>query len=245
MDKWLYWDVTHRHHLFCNPVSAAKVDELGELLNIGPDSRLLDIGCGMGELMIRWSEQHGSSGVGVDLSPYVIEGARRRHAERLPNADLAWVHSDGAKFATDERFDVALCIGASWIWKGFKGTLKALRGFVKPGGLVVLAEPYWREKPEQAYLEIEGLRRKEFRSLAACRKVARKSGLELVWMMGSTIEDWDRYEMLQAAAVDRFAREEPDHPDLAAIRKRRAKHDDAYLRWGRDCLGFATWVFRA
>ena len=175
---WLYYDVTHRHHLFCNPITAAKVDELGRVLNIGPGSRLLDIACGMGEFLIRWGEQHGSTGVGVDLSPYAIEGARRRHADRIPEHDLTWVHGDGADYTPEEPFDVALCIGASWIWKGFKGTIKALRKFVKPGGLVVSGEPYWKQKPPKAYLEAEELNRKEFYSLAGVRRVARKAGLD-------------------------------------------------------------------
>jgi hypothetical protein len=28
------------------------------------------------------------------------------------------------------------------------------------------------------------------------------------------------------------------------MRARVAAEADAYLRWGRQCLGFATWVFR-
>jgi len=73
---------------------------------------------------------------------------------------------------------------------------------------------------------------------------ALRQGLELVWMRGCSEQDWDRYEMLQAASVDRFTREQPEHPDLAEIRSRHEQARNIYFRWGRRYMGFAIWVFR-
>jgi len=28
MDMWKFFDITHRHHRFCNPISVEKLDEL-------------------------------------------------------------------------------------------------------------------------------------------------------------------------------------------------------------------------
>jgi len=244
METWRYFHLTHRCHEFCNPISVERIDELGRLLGLTREKRLLDLACGMGELLLRWAETYGCTGVGVDLSPYAIEAARERHAARLPQADLRWVLKDAAEFSGGERFDVSICLGASWIWKGLEGTLAALRGFTREGGLIVSGEPYWREEPPPEYLEAEKIRRTDFTTLPGCWDTARKLGLELVWMAGSTEEEWDRYEMQQAAAVDRFASEEPDDPDLEELRDRRRRTDESYLRWGRRCLGFALWAFR-
>jgi len=153
METWRYFHLTHRYHRFCNPTSAERIDELGRLLGLTQEKRLLDLACGMGEVLLRWAETYGCTGVGVDLSPYAIRAARERHAARLPDADLAWVHKDAAEFATGKRFDVALSIGASWIWKGFEGTLSALRSLAREGGLIVSGEPYWREEPDDPDLE--------------------------------------------------------------------------------------------
>ena len=65
-----------------------------------------------------------------------------------------------------------------------------------------------------------------------------------VWMRDSTLTEWDRYELQQAAAFDAWARENPDDPDLEEIRQRRRKANAIYLRWGRDVCGFAIWAFR-
>ena len=245
MEMWRYFDVTHARHGLMNPISPARVVELGEVLRLEPSTRVLDIACGHAEMLLLWHEQFGITGVGVDASPYHHARACERKAERAPDADLDLRHDDGALFTTQERFDVVTCVGASWIWSGHAGTLRALAGFARPGGVIVTGEPYWKAEPTEAYLEVDQLTRDTFHDLAGCREVALSQGLELIWMAGSSLEEWDRYEMLQAAAMDAFACAHPDDPDLAELRARRRRSDESYLACGRDCLGFALWAFRA
>jgi len=117
-------------------------------------------------------------------------------------------------------------------------------GFGKPGGVVVVGEPYWKKEPAAAFLEIEGVAREDFHDLDGCRQVALDLGLELSWMRGSSLAEWDAYEMRQCAAVDAFAQAFPEDPDLDEVRARRRLQDESYLRWGRDSLGWAIWAFR-
>jgi SAM-dependent methyltransferase len=232
-DKWLYWEATHHLHTYCNPISHDAVDELGGLLELGPDSRVLDIACGHAEVAGRWADRYGCTGIGVDLSPYVLERARRRTDK------FEFVLADGAEFETDEKFDVVSCIGASWIWKGYRGTLAAQKGWTKPGGLIVNGEPFWytRRPPEAGEQE-------NFHTLHECHAIARDLELTTLWMRGATQAEWDRYEMMQAVGVDRWARANPDHEDLAEIREIHEQSKDDYLRWGRAGYGFAVWTFR-
>ncbi len=58
------------------------------------------------------------------------------------------------------------------------------------------------------------------------------------------IRDWDRYEGLQWYATAEYAGCHSDDPDLPEILERVAKAKAAYLRWGRDTLGWAMYVFR-
>jgi SAM-dependent methyltransferase len=244
VDTWRYFDITHATHDILNPTSPARLDALGEVLGLGATSRVLDIACGHAEMLLRWHERHGVTGVGVDASPYHAERARQRVAARGAASSLTIVHARGEDVLIDERFDVAACVGASWIWKGHEGTLRALASFAKPGGAVVTGEPYWKESAPEEYLAAEDIRADEFHDLDGCRRVARDLGLELIWMAGSTDAEWDEYEMRQCAAVDAFARAHPEDPDLPALRARRCAHDESYLRWGRRCLGWALWAFR-
>ena len=67
MDRWKFYDVLHRDHVLCNPLSEQKVDELVELAHLAPGSRVLDVACGKAELLVRLVERWGASGVGIDI----------------------------------------------------------------------------------------------------------------------------------------------------------------------------------
>lgn len=244
MDMWRYFDVTHARHGLMNPFTPERILELGDVLRLDATTRVLDIACGHAEMLLLWHERFGITGVGVDASPFHHARGVERKEARAPDADLELRHGDGAAFTSDERFDVAVCLGASWIWNGHAGTLRALTGLAKPGGVVVVGEPHWRAEPTDAYLATEELTREVFHDLAGCRDVALEQGLDLIWMADASLADWDRYEMLQAAALEEFARAHPDDPDLPALRARRRRADEAYLTCGRDCLGWAVWAFR-
>jgi SAM-dependent methyltransferase len=244
MDIWLYYDVIHRLHTYLNPISPSAMEEAAGLLGLAAGSRVLDIASGNGELLIRLAERFGVSGTGVDISPLFIQRAREKKARRVPGAEIDFVLGGGEEFRPEAPFDVACCVGASWIWNGFGGTLKALAGFVRPGGLILSGEPWWRSKPPRDYLAVEGLREEQFFDLAGCRTVAEDLGLRTIWMQAATEADWDRYEMLQMASFDDFLRECPDHPDIPEIRAKLMPSKDAWLRHGRSCLGFALWIFR-
>jgi hypothetical protein len=43
MDRWKYFDVTHRDHLICNPTSSTKLDEMIQLLKLPDQAGVLDI----------------------------------------------------------------------------------------------------------------------------------------------------------------------------------------------------------
>jgi SAM-dependent methyltransferase len=67
---------------------------------VPPGVRVLELGCGQGDLLARLRPAYG---VGVDLSPALIERARARHP------DLAFVQADAHWLALDEKFDVIVC----------------------------------------------------------------------------------------------------------------------------------------
>ena len=244
MDMWLYYDATHGPLTYCNPISEQGVHDLELVLGLEEGQRVLEIASGHGEMMLGLASRYGVTGVGVDASPYAHARSLERKALRAPDADVEFVHGKGEEYETDERFDLVMCIGASWIWSGWEGTLDALVSFAKPGGLVVTGEPYWKQDPPAPYLEAEGLTADQFPGLDAYAEGIWARDLTLLWMRGSTVQEWDRYEMLQAAALDAFRRDDPAHEDLEAITARHIKDKRSYLRWGRDCLGFAFWVIR-
>jgi len=246
MDMWKFYDITHREHVICNPTSGEKLGQLVELLRLPAGARVVDIACGKGEFLIRLDEAHGVDGLGIDLSPFFVAEARKRLQVRAPGAEIAFREMDGAEFEPEEphRFAMASCLGGSWIYEGHDGTLEALTRMVGPGGWVVTGEPYWRQEPSEEYLAAAGLPREAFGTHLGNVEAGEERGLDLVHTLVSNGDDWDRYLGLQWSASVEHARSHPEDPDLPEILRRVDDEKAAYLRWGRDTLGWAIYVFR-
>jgi SAM-dependent methyltransferase len=246
MDTWKFYDITHREHVVCNPTSEEKLDRLVGLLRLPPDTRVLDIACGKGEFLIRLIEAYGVHGTGVDISPHFIAAAEERLKARVPGAEVTLLQMNGADFRPDEPpgFSVASCLGASWIFGGHAGTLERLATMVEPGGWVIAGEPYWLQEPSERYLESTGETRESFGTHASNVEVGEQRGLDLVHTLVSSKDDWDRYEGLQWYATANYARTHPEDPDLPELVGQVAKNKAVYLRWGRETVGWAIYVFR-
>lgn len=250
MDSWKFYDITHRDHVVCNPTSVGKLDELIGLLGLGPGPRVLDVASGKGEFMVRVAERYGGRGgrafhgVAIDISPFCVADLRTRVAARIPEADLEILQMDGADYRPDAgAFDLAACLGGSWVFGGHRGTLRALAEAARPGGCVLTGEPFWKIEPTAEYLEWSGLRRDAFGSHAQNVEAGEAEGLEPLLALVSSGDEWDRYETLQWRAAARFAGSNPQDPDVAELLARVAKNRHEYVTWGRETLGWALYLF--
>ena len=246
MDRWKYFHITHRYHAVCNPMSVEKIDALYDLLDIDRGARVVDVACGKAEMLVRLVERFGVEGSGVDASPFCIADAEEKRRRRVPNADLNFICVDGAEYRPDrpESLDLAMCIGASWVFGGHHGTLRALKEMVRPGGLILVGEPYWLQKPSGEYLAAEEFSEEDFGAHYDNVAIGEAEGLASLHSVVSGHDDWDTYEGLQWYAAEQYSRSHPDDPDVPELMKRTTRSRDIYLRWGRDVLGWAMYLFR-
>jgi SAM-dependent methyltransferase len=245
MDIWKFYAVTHADHVMCDPISSERIDELIGLLDLAPSAHVWEAAPGKGEFLIRLAERYGVQGTAVDTSPHELAIARSRAALRIRNRALVFVEGDAAEHPPTRTVDLAVCLGATWIWGGLAGTLAALRSFVRPGGLVLVGEPFWKHEPSSDYLEFTGRTADEFSTLDGNVEIAKEAGLTIEYAMPSRDDEWDRYEFLQLRAAERYAREHPDDPDVPEILDRIRHSNEAYRRWGRDTMGWSIYLFRA
>ena len=246
MDIWKYYGITHRNHLICNPTSEAKVDEMANLLPLQPGSKVLDIACGKAELLLRIATRHQCSGVGVDISPYEVEEAQRRTASRNLQDRIEIVLASGADYDIQPHsFDLAMCIGATWVWNGYEGTIEALKKAVTPGGLIAIGEPFKMKEPSAEYLAAEPGFADGIVTHAENVRIALEHGLTPLYTIASNHDDWDRYESLQWIAAEEYAREQPEDPDVPELLSRSRKSRDIYLEHGRETLSWAIYLFRS
>ena len=227
-------------------MSEEKLERFCELLNLSKESRVLDIACGKGEVLVRLAEKYGISGVGVDLSPFCIRDCKDKHLERAPKTDLTFIEIDGAKYqpASGVQFDVTMCLGASWVFENHIGTLQALKQMTKSGGLVIAGEPFWLKEPKADYLEAIGMTVDSFRLHEDNVYQGEKLGLTCLYTLVSNKDDWDHYETLQWWAVDRYIQSHRDDPDNQELIEKTKTAKENYLKWGRDTLNWGIYIFR-
>ncbi len=246
MDMWKYFGITHTDHTVMNPMSRAKTAELVDRLCLPDGGRVLDVACGKAELLCLVAERYEVVGTGLDASPVTIEEARKNVAARGLSGRIALLHMDGAKYepAPEAKLDLASCVGASWVFQGHRGTLEAMSGMAQPGGLVLVGEPLWRTPPDPEYLKLTGQAAGHYGTHRSNVQTGVDLGLSFLYAAVSNEDDWDRYEGLQWQAAERYAAAHPDDPDVEELLQTSRKNRDAYLRWGRDCLGWALYLFR-
>lgn len=71
---------------------------------IGRGERVLDVGCGKGELAYDIAERTGATVIAIDASPWMLEIARERFSHPL----VTYVQADAVEFTPDEAVDVAV-----------------------------------------------------------------------------------------------------------------------------------------
>ncbi len=238
-------EIAEAEHRILNPFTEAKLRLLGEAAEVRAGDRVLDLASGKGELLCRWAEWFGSGGVGVDLSELFLAAAAAR-AEELGVVDrVSFVHGDAGDYVAEAgAFDLACCIGATWIGGGLAGTVDLLRPAIRDGGRILIGEPYWIEPPPDEAVTAHDFAPDEFVSLEGTLDRLEASGLELVEMVLASPDDWDRYEARQWRTIVAWLAANPDDPDHEAMRRFLDDGRRAYLRWYRDYLGWGVFVTR-
>jgi len=231
-----YYAIAERDHDIQNPTSPEKIRQLGELLRLGPDLRVLDVACGTGGPAVLLASTFGCRITGVERSPDFVAWGRERISEAGLAERIDIVEGDASAYPLEpEAWDAALCLGATFVFHDLAGTIDALLPTVKPGGYLAVGEPYWRQWPlprevdEMGYVPLDE---------TIARITAR--GLALTGLIAASHDDWDRYKSLRWRAVEEYLSEHDD-PEL---RDRHELERDKYLRWQRDLMGWAMFVAR-
>jgi SAM-dependent methyltransferase len=235
-----YYAVAERDHEIQNPTSPEKIRLLGERLRLGPDSHVLDLACGKGGPALILARDFGCRITGVERAAEFASVARERVRAAGLEGGIQIVERDAVEFELQPAaYDVAMCLGASFVWSDLAGTLAALAPATRTGGHVVVGEPYWRRWPLPAGVEDAG-----YVPLAATVDRFHAAGLVLQMLIASSEDDWDRYESLHWRAVEEWLAANPDDPDAPEIRQRYEQYRDEYLQRERELLGWAIFAAR-
>jgi SAM-dependent methyltransferase len=233
-------------HRIINPFDDRKLATLGAVVGLRPGQTLLDFCCGKGEMLSTWARDHGITGTGVDISTVFLAAARDR-AEELGVADrVTFLHGDAGAYVAAEPVDVATCIGATWIGGGVRGTLEILERSLRPGGLILVGEPYWRSQPQspEELAACHASSVDDFYSLPGLVEAVGEWGYDLVEMVLADEDSWDRYRAAQWFNVRQWLDANPDDELAPEMRAELNTAPLQYVRYERSLFGWGVFALR-
>ncbi|SHH43666.1 class I SAM-dependent methyltransferase [Halobaculum gomorrense] len=120
-----------------------------------PGARVLDVGCGTGELAVPLAS-HAAAVVGVDPSPAMLAAARERAGDASAES-VRFVEGDDTDIGSLDALSGAFqltTMGRSFHWMHSAATLERIRGVTDPGGGVALvSDTEWLTKGTEDWQE--------------------------------------------------------------------------------------------
>jgi SAM-dependent methyltransferase len=131
------------------PYPPALIARVVELLQLEPDDRVMDLGCGPAQLAVGFAPYVGEV-LALDPEPAMLELAREA-ASQVPNVEVVQGGSQdiGAHLG---RFRAAV-IGRAFHWMDRAETLRRFDDLLEPDGAVVLFGDERPKLPENAWLQ--------------------------------------------------------------------------------------------
>ncbi len=233
-------DIAERNLEIVNPVSSEKILTIGRMAGLRAGQTLIDFGCGFAEPLVLWAENYGISGVGIDIRQNAIERARAKIVRRGLADRLQVVQGKGAEYRFEPgSFDYAACIGATFIWDGYKPALQALKQAIRPGGKLLVGEAYWLKDsvpPDLAQAQTS------IRSESWLLQTTWEEGLEVEYVVRASHDDWDTYEAGNWYGLARWIEENPTHPERQEVIDALHESQAEYFRYGREYFGWAIYL---
>lgn len=241
-----HFTIRESSHRIINPLSADKLRQLGEVLFIRGGSAMLDLACGKGEMLCTWARDHRISGTGVDISSAFIAEARARSLELGVNDRVRFVQGDARGVVSPEPVDIASCLGATWIGDGVPGTIDLLRKSLKPGGIMLIGHPYWRQKPAspEAIEACGAGQESDWLSLPDLIEQMQSLGSDVIEMMLADQDSWDRYVAAQWRNIREFIDTHPEDELTPMFREELRTSPIAHTRYQREYLGWGVFALK-
>jgi SAM-dependent methyltransferase len=241
MDRMEIYNISERYIELINPSSTEKIRKVGEVLGLRGGSRVIEFGSGYGEVLAIWADAFGISGVGIDIRKHVCDRAEKKMRDRGFADRIEIVCGKGADYKFEEgSFDVAACIGASFVFGGYKETILGMKPAVKAGGKLAVGEPYWRTShipPENARGEMQNIYTEH-----ELWRMTRDEGYDFEYVVRASEDDWDKYEADNWRGLIAWLEENPEHPERGDVIQRLHGNQEEYLKYGREFIGWAIYV---
>jgi SAM-dependent methyltransferase len=232
-------EAAYSQMLWNTPLDADHAELLFRRSRLSEATRLVDLGCGCGELLLHAAATYpGLRGLGIDNQPWLIDRARHTSTERGLNNRVRFEVEDAVTWEGDaERI---ACVGVAHAWGGSSHALRNLGRYVKPGGYLLYGDGCWDgPSPSAEARELFGADVLDLKRLVA---EAGSAGWRIMHVSTADQREWDEFESGWRAGREQWLLDHADWSHAAEIRaeldQRIAEYFDVY----RAVLGFAYLV---
>ncbi len=233
-------DIAEKSMDLVNPTTPEKLLKAGQIAGLKPGNRVIDFGCGYAESLILWAERFGISGVGIDIRPNACQRAEIRVAQSGLADRIEIVCGDAGKYPFQPNsYDVATCIGATFIWEGFGAAVQAMSKATIPGGRLVIGEAYWLTEAVPGDFRAA---QTEIHEETQLLDWAHEAGYEFEYVLHSNRDEWDRYEASNWLGLVDWIETNPTHPERQQVIDHLHESQAEYLRYGSRYFGWGLYV---
>jgi SAM-dependent methyltransferase len=207
-------------------------------LNLRPGLRVVDLGCGWGELLLRAVASTAQvTGTGVDTDGRALDRARRLAADRHLDGRVRFTGANIAGWTGPA--DRLLCVGASHALGGTTAALDALAAVAPAGSRLLFGDGYWERAPSAAAVEMFG---EEVRPRAALLEACRSAGWRVIHLSVADQREWDDFESSFRTGRQEWLLARAADPRAAEVRDWLDDRERQYVEVYRGVLGFAYLV---
>lgn len=240
-ERFEIFEALHHTMSIDSPMSSSDLDAVVDIINPVEGDFALDLACGRGELLRRLGQKVAVIGTGVDLSPWMLRAAHRLSADAKV-VDLTWALDDAkeaadARLAVNEQTNLTTCLGGSWVWHGFDGTLRTLAQLTEPGGRIAIGDMHLRDELDP---EVVSKTHGAVDSVAKIEASFATHGLDIIGRVNTSDEAWDEYLGRTREAAQSWAQLHPgERAESFVAEQREWEHDHAR---DREILTWSVWV---
>lgn len=217
-----------KHH----PLSAEKLTLLGEICQLKPNMRLLDLSCGRGELLVDWAQQFNITGVGIDTHEHWVADARQHAYEQDVENRINFITAEPIDYPqSHHEFDLVACLGN--VTNDLSSTLTLMQTALGTRHqMLIVGEIYWKHKPDDAIAQALDIPLDAIGTLEETLTRFEQQGWNLAEMVLANQDELDRYES------SRWMMNSDDMRLNDAVVK--SRHN--YLTYGRQYVGWGAFV---
>jgi SAM-dependent methyltransferase len=232
------FDTSESRDYLISMTPVEEIIQMGRILGLNPDSRVLDLCCGYGEMLRIFAGYFGCQGTGIDRWAEFIDAGIKRNSD-MNVTDRVKLITQDAQTWRENNYDVACLIGEHNVFGGFEGTLKHLLGKIKVGGSVIIGTPYYNLKDVPPKLiDYEG----ELQTESEIFAMVQDNNCIVTGIGRDTRAEWDRYISWSARRGLKDYRNETDEVKRKEILMRLRHWHGMYIEYRMKFQGWAMYA---